>query len=268
MPADDISSEIVIRRETYAQGRGSWRVRLDGQNVGRLANGESLALRASPGSHTLVVGSAINFSGPFQFDAEAGGRIELAVQFTRAIGFWCSAASAVPRSGTDVAGTVAEEARYEVPLGDEAFVIDNSQSAAATTRVVRLTREWTRTSEVDIERATTTQRSVGIAMRVLDLKAAAEHTLNEKYSVTTGERKTFEEEVTLNVAPHTRCRVIFSWKEIRQKGVVLLASGGSQVRIPYEIAVRITFDQQQIDDEAQLCPAGHRGLPLTWLIGA
>lgn len=141
--------------------------------------------------------------------------------------------------------------RYEVPLGDEALVIDNSKSAAATTRVVRLTREWTRTSAVDMERAATTQGSAGIALRVLDLKAAAERTLNEKYSVTNGERKTFEEEVTLNVAPRTRSKVIFSWKEIRQKGVVQIGtSSGSQVRIPYEVVVRITFDQQQIDDPA------------------
>jgi hypothetical protein len=66
----------------------------------------------------------------------------------------------------------------------------------------------------------------------------------------TERRETFEEEVTLNVAPRTRCRVIFSWKEIRQKGVVQLASGGFQARIPYEVVAGITFDQQQIDDQA------------------
>lgn len=112
---------------------------------------------------------------------------------------------------------------------------------------MRLTREWTRTSAVDLEHATATRGSAGIGIRILDLKAAAERTLSKTYSLSTGERETFEEEATLNVAPHTRRKVIFSWKEIRQKGVVQLVSGDSHVRIPYEVVVGVTFDQQQID---------------------
>ncbi|MGH9045972.1 MAG: hypothetical protein ACRDVW_01525, partial [Acidimicrobiales bacterium] len=100
--ADDISCEIVIKREAYAGAWGSWRVRLDGHNVGRLADGESLTLRVPPGSHTVVVRSAAgSVSGPFQFDADAGGRIEL--------------------------------------------VTSSPRNTSITTRVVRLTREWTRT---------------------------------------------------------------------------------------------------------------------------
>lgn len=102
-----------------------------------------------------------------------------------------------------------------------------------------------------MERATTTLGSAGIDLRVVDLKAAAQRTLSTTYSAGARERETFEEEVTLNVAPHTCCRVVFSWKEIRQSGVVQLASGGSQVRIPYEVVVGVTFDQQQIDDQTQ-----------------
>lgn len=100
-------------------------------------------------------------------------------------------------------------------------------------------------------RATTTLGSGGINLHVVDLKVAAQRTLSTTYSEGARERETFEEQVTLNVAPRTRCTVVFSWKEIRQRGVVRLTSGGSQVRIPYEVVVGITFDQQQIDDQAQ-----------------
>lgn len=249
-------AEIVIKRKVVALDvlQQLWQVLLDGQDVGRLASGGSLTFRVSPGSHAVLVGPP-NRTGirgsPFQFDADAGERIELVTQATGwGYSVWCSAVSAMPRAGTGVAGTVVEGSRYEVPLGDEVRVVDNSRSASATTRVVRLKREWTRMSAVDMERASTTQGSAGIGLRVLELKAAAERTLSETYSERTEKRETFEEEVTLNIAPRTRCRVVFSWKEIRQKGVVQLANGSSQVRIPYEVVVGITFDQQQIDDQA------------------
>jgi hypothetical protein len=254
-------AEIVIEREASADlSMVSWRVLLDGHDVGRLANGKSLVLRVPPGSHALVAGPANRISGrlsvPFQFHAHAGGRIELVTQAAaHALGVWCSAVSA-QGAGTGVAVAAEEGPQYELPLGDEVRVIDNSKSSSATTRIVRLTREWTRTTAVDLERATTIQGSAEVNLRILDLKAETERALTEKYSRTINESNTFEEQVTLNVAPRTRCRVIFSWKEIRQKGVVQLAGGDSQVRIPYEVVVGITFDQQQIDDQAPLCRAG------------
>lgn len=252
MSADDVSSEVVIKRSrASAVWSKWWPVLLDGHDIGRLANGESLAFRAAPGPHAVVVGptsAARTRSAPFRFHARAGERIELVTGYTQTLSVWCSAVSAVLQEGTGVEVTVAEGLRYEVPLGDEVRIMDNSKSASATTRVVRLAREWTRTSAVDVERATSIGGSAEVNLHILDLKAQAERTLTEKYSLTIDEHKTFEEEVTLNVASRTRCRIIFSWKEIRQKGTVQLTSGGSQVRIPYEIITGITFDQQQIDD--------------------
>jgi hypothetical protein len=114
-------------------------------------------------------------------------------------------------------------------------------------RVVRLTREWARTCTVDVEHITTVHASAGLGIHVLDLKAEAERTLGKTYTATTEERETFAEEVTLNIAPHTKSTIVFSWKEIRQKGVVQVVESGLEVRIPYEVVVGVTFDQQQID---------------------
>jgi hypothetical protein len=263
VPADDNSAEIVIERQASLAGSAwSWQVLLDGQKVGMLGNGGSLTFRASPGHHAVVVGPASfmqgNRSEPFQFVADAGGRIQLATQGGMwRPKVWGSGPPSTPSASTDMAGTTdaagttVEESRYEVPLGDEDRVIDNSQSASTITRAVRLTREWSRTCTVDVERATTVQGSAGLGIRALDLKAEAERTLSKTYSASLDQRETFEEDVTLTINAHTRCRVIFSWKEIRQKGIVELASGGSRVRIPYEMVVGVTFDQQQIDGPAQ-----------------
>lgn len=128
--------------------------------------------------------------------------------------------------------TVIEGSRYEVPLGNETRTIDNSKSASSTTRVVRVTREWTRTCTVDIEHATTVHGSAGLGIQVLDLKVEAERTLSKTYSSTAEERETFEEEVTLNIAQHTRSKIVFSWKEIRQKGSVQIAGERFEARIP------------------------------------
>lgn len=151
------------------------------------------------------------------------------------------------RPPTPTTSTVIEGSRYEVSLGDETRTIDNSKSASSTMRKVRLTREWTRTCAVDAEHITTVHGSAGLGIHVLDLKVEAERTLSKTYSAATEEREMFEEEVTLNIAQHTKSEIVFSWKEIRQKGEVQVVGERFEARVPYEVVVGLTFDQQQID---------------------
>ena len=125
--------------------------------------------------------------------------------------------------------------------------MDNSKSGSPTTREVRLTREWTKTFVVDVEHITTVHGSADFSIRVLELKVEAERTLSKAYSTTTTERETFEEKVTVNVAPYTKSEIVFSWKEIRQKGSVQVVGAGFESQIPYEVVVGLTFDQQQTD---------------------
>jgi hypothetical protein len=152
-----------------------------------------------------------------------------------------------PAPPAAIASRVIEGSRYEVDMGDETRTVDNSKSGSPTQRVVRLSREWSRTCTVDVEHATTAHGAAGLGIYVLDLKLEAERTLTRTYSATSEERETYEEEVTLNIGAHTRSEIVFSWKEIRQKGVVQLVGQGVDVQIPYEAVVGLTFDQQQID---------------------
>lgn len=142
---------------------------------------------------------------------------------------------------------VMEGKRVEVPLGDESRTIDNLQSSSSTVRVVRLTREWSRTCTVDMERMTTVRASAGLHIQIFALKADAERMLSNKYSITADEKQTYTDEVTLNVAQRTKSTIIFSWKEIHQIGVVQLFGKKFEMRIPYEVVVGLTFDQRQID---------------------
>jgi hypothetical protein len=257
------SAEIVITRErAYMAMAVTWSVLLDGQNVGALRNGDSLTVHSAPGRHNVVVGPGSILQGgrsePFWFSAEAGQRIAIACVATmwrpRVWGTGAlpgqpagSGAATTAAPPVRAAGKVIEGSRHTVPLGDETRVIDNSQSGSPTTRVVRLTREWTRTCSVDAEHITTLHGSAGLGIHMVELKAEAERTLSRSYSSSATERETFEEEVTLNIGEHTRSEVVFSWKEIRQQGDVLITGQGFEARVPYEVVVGLTFDQQQID---------------------
>jgi hypothetical protein len=256
MPSDVNSVEIVIKRKWAYKGAPiPWKVFVDDKMVGKLAAGGSFSAHAAPGRHTITVRWAFlgseRLRGEFSFDAEVGERIDLVGQApgnVAPIKIWRSGASPRPPAPSEpTTSTVIEGSRYTVPLGDETRTMDNSQSGSSTTREVRLTREWTRTYVVDVEHITTVRGSAGLAIQVLDLKGEAERTLSKKYSATTEERETFEEKVTVNVAPHTRSEIVFSWKEIRQKGSVRVVGGDFEARIPYEVVVGLTFDQQQID---------------------
>lgn len=59
-------------------------------------------------------------------------------------------------------------------LGEESRTVDNSKSSSSTVRVVRLTREWTKTCVIDVERNVTVRGSVGLTIHILNLKAEAE----------------------------------------------------------------------------------------------
>ena len=226
-------------------------------------------------------------SEPFRFNAEAGDRIDLITQASmisgrpkiwrqgvppgqppitgrleEAVTQWpenlsaglqssasvsAEPATVAPKSAVPTASTLIEGSRYEVPLGEETRTIDNSKSSSSTQRVVKLTREWAKTYTLDVEHDMTFHGSAGLGIHVLDLKAEAERTLRDTYSVTSEERETFEEDVTLNIAKHTKSEINFFWKEIRQKGIVQISGADFEAQIPYEVTVGITFDQQQID---------------------
>jgi hypothetical protein len=156
-------------------------------------------------------------------------------------------AAPAPPPQPPVSGNVIEGSRYEVPMGQETRIIDNSKSSSSSTRTVRLTREWGKTCTLDTEHDMTVDGSAGLSIHVLDLKAKAERLVKDNYSVSSDEHETFEEDVTLTVAKKTKSEITFFWKEIRQKGVVQISGADFQAKIPYEIVVGLTFDQQQVD---------------------
>jgi hypothetical protein len=250
------SVEIVIQRirDISIVTMTTWMIELDGLNVGTISNGQIVTVRSVPGRHTIAIVPKVPWYGrskPVVFDVTEGQQVGIRVMtttFRPMIGLPSLGAPGPRESAAATPGTIMEGSRYTVPLGDEVRVMDNSRSSSPAMRVVRLTREWVRTCTVDTEHISMIHGSAGVGIRVLELKIEAERTLMKKYSTTTEHRETFQEEVTITVAPRTKSTIVFSWKEIRQRGVVQVAAGRSEARIPYEIVTGLTFDQQQTDD--------------------
>ncbi len=69
------------------------------------------------------------------------------------------------------------------------------------------------------------------------------------YSVSQDTRETCVEEVSCDVPAHTKLTIVVRWKRIWQHGLVQITQGGLTLRIPFRIAVAMTFDQEQIDQK-------------------
>lgn len=240
MSADIDSVQIKIKRRRFWAGSLlSWTVWLENENVGKLRVRGSREFRASPGPHAIAVRQRTLFttnSRALCFQAEAGDQVELVAE-----------AAGISGEVKIWRLELVEGTRYEKLLGKETRSIDNSRSGASTTRMMSFTREWASTYTLSVEQSGTVGGSAGLGTHVLPLKAEANRTLKSTYSVTSEERKAFVEQVTINVDPRTRSEINFFWKEIRQRGVVRLSGLDFEVEVPYEIAVALTFDQEQVD---------------------
>lgn len=146
--------------------------------------------------------------------------------------------------------SIVETERMEEHLGNEMREIDNSHSKVGIQRTIRVSREWVQSCVV--ERETTAkvggELSVGKAW-VVDLKATAEGAVRKKYELKTEERKSYSEELTIEVPANTKVQVVLKWKQLWQCGVVLVRSDkdGAEARIPFKVCIGPTFDQCQVD---------------------
>jgi hypothetical protein len=272
MASLDVGARICLHRLPRYSGKLlTWTVTVDAREAGRIKSGATLELPVAAGAHRIQlhlpfsVGLARGRSKPFDVTVDAGDVVRLvcmpnALTGRPVIDTDADSAAAVgapdrsrvgdptpDRPEAHLGGTdIVEAGRHEVPLGDETRVIDNSRSSSPTVRVMRVTKEWTKSYTLDVERATTIKGSAALTV-LAALKAEAERTISRHYSASAEERQSFEEEVTLNIGAGIRSEVLFSWKEIRQSGTVVLDSGGATVQIPFEVVVGLTFDQRQID---------------------
>jgi DNA-directed RNA polymerase subunit RPC12/RpoP len=145
---------------------------------------------------------------------------------------------------------IVETGRSEELIGEDRRVIDNSGSSTQVKRNFTISREWSKSFSLDLERATSDGSEMTIGSKdAAVLKLSSEERLRRTYSVSQGAKETVTEEVSCQVPPRTMTTVVVRWKRIWQHGLVHILQGGVKLHIPFRVAVDLTFDQQQIDGE-------------------
>jgi hypothetical protein len=157
-------------------------------------------------------------------------------------------AAAVQPATTEVIEII-ETARSEEFFGEDRRVIDNSRNSGTPTRSFSFTKEWSKTFHVEVERAKTggTELNLG-AKDTVALRLSSEEKLRRTYSVSADTKETSTEEVSCQVPAYRKLTVVVRWKRIWQHGIMVGTRDGVPLHVPFRVAVGVTFDQQQIEE--------------------
>ncbi len=146
-----------------------------------------------------------------------------------------------------------ETNRTEESIGTEHRVIDNSASSISLTRRFTIAKEWTQACNIEQENVKKNIGEFGFETgAVAKIAFSVEEILITRYSTTTETRRSYSEEVSVNVPAKTKVRISFHWKCLWQRGVIKVQTqNGSEILLPYKIATGITFDQTQTDESSE-----------------
>ena len=144
---------------------------------------------------------------------------------------------------------IEEAERFSEPLGDEVRVIDNTRSTSETERKITVSRQWSQTVTLEMDKATELEGRLDLKLPLsLGFSASAKQSITRKYAISEGVTRTYSEEVTITVMPKTLTTITFGWKQIWQGGIVVGRNAqGMEVRVPFEVKLHPTFDQTQED---------------------
>ena len=102
---------------------------------------------------------------------------------------------------------------------------------------------------MEYEKAYSSNNKISVDIEgIVGLSKSVEKSVKSRYAVTDESKKTFSEEVIVEVPGFTKVRVSFQWKRIWQHGIVKAQVGSETINIPYQVIVGLTFDQSQEDE--------------------
>lgn len=145
---------------------------------------------------------------------------------------------------------IAETSREEESIGEDQKIIDNSKSSITLTRRFEVTKEWAQTCVLEFNEIKAKTNQIGLGpVEALSLQTQAQTIISKQYSVEQDKKLVYTEDLTLNIPPNTKLRIVFQWKRIWQHGLIsLVLSNGRIVAAPFRVAVAVTFDQVQRDE--------------------
>jgi hypothetical protein len=249
---------------------GSWAIKLDGKS--HVVRASVPAISWSPRLTVHLDGSPIHTQAVFLVLGELcclkvlGHDLSIRVRGFGLLGSFCLLIDGVEAAHSNdglmegrqpiqpfnrtLDASIVETQRVEELLGEEVREIDNSQSAVEIQRKIRVSREWSQL--YSIERESTAKIGGELSVEgawIVDFKATAEGAIRKRYELSTEDKKSYSEELTIEVPPRTKVQVVLKWKQIWQCGIVLVRNGsdGTESQIPFRVCLGPTFDQRQVD---------------------
>lgn len=236
---------VIWRKPTLYHSVYTWNVIIDDKEEGKINRNQKISIAVNSGEHHIYIRGR---------NTKDSVRVTVPIDVGQEVSMTCWAGPRRINLQVDAAPSrkVVETDQYEIPIGSrEVRTIDNLQGVSPIVRTFHLSREWTRSFTMDWGRSVTEVESVGLETKAASFKMQATQTIEQHYSTSGGNRRSFEDTVVITVAPRTRSEVIFAWKEIRQRGYVEELDGTTVLlKVPFELVVGLTFDQQQIDTPA------------------
>jgi hypothetical protein len=249
----------VFRRKALPGMAAAFRVEVDGNTVGRVGNGEQITVAVPAGSHAVQIRGAMGSHSPMIVaDFVEGGRLDFTCRMTGSFSLknidlrqengHAPARPAPPPGPPEgrVLEIVETDRVTETLPGDDVRTIDNRDGSADVTRVIRASRDWTRSLTIDAERSRSRGRGLTAGPQWLSLRQNAETALRQSYSIGAEMRETYAEEISLLVPAGTCVELVLHWKRILQRGIVRVESGHNGiVELPFQMVAAVTFDQTQ-----------------------
>lgn len=147
---------------------------------------------------------------------------------------------------------VSETYRSEEHIGADERIIDNSRSGGKQTRRFSISKEWIQSYNIEYEKAQTNRGEfvAGLSHLIsLNFKMQAEEAIKSKYYNAEETRRTYTEDIQIEVLPYTKMRMQFNWKRIWQHGLLRFRDTvDREIEVPFQVSVELTFDQTQVDE--------------------
>jgi hypothetical protein len=255
----------VLRQQAWGGSAVAFRIEVDGQEMGKLRNGENASVAVAPGPHALAIRAAmgghsrtvmINLADGEEAEFTCIGTVKASLS-TEYIELrqerWRGQSPVAAGQDRVSAGWVPEQVlevvetrRSEEPIGDETRTIDNRYGNADVTRVIRASRDWSRS--VTITDGRTNDRGGGISAgpQWVNVHAEVKSTLQRNYSISSDLRESHTEEITIQVPAGSCVQLVLHWKQIVQHGFVRVQEKSQGVvEVPFKVGISVTFDQAQ-----------------------
>jgi hypothetical protein len=157
-------------------------------------------------------------------------------------------------------GEEAERAEVKVTIKEtrESFddyrvtpmTIDNHAKTTIRRKITN-TEEWAQSYVIEREKARTSGHKIDFSAGGLGIAANMDEALKSRYSVSEETKRTYTDQVDIEVPPLTRVQVDFIYRLVWQHGIMkMITERDGEIEVPFRVAIRLDRNIVQHDEVA------------------